>query len=176
MREYSYMSKSSNNKEKILSGALFFSAVVLLASSAVFELPYEGIFQMLCALLFTFAVLLLTRFVFKSFLLSVSLSDRDFDFTVTECRAKEKITVCRISLSNIERVCLLTDENKKELREAAKGRKSFVYYPEMTPSVKCFVFVTECGEKLLLKLSPDETMLDILKNAAKSNQKSGEEE
>ncbi len=169
MREYSHISKSSNNSAKILSGAFFFSAVVTLACTAVFELPYEGIFQMLCALFFTLAVLLLTRFVFKSFLLSVFSVDDGFDFTVTECRAKERITVCRVSLSNIERVCLLTEENKKELRAAEKGRKVFSYYPDLKPDVECFVFVTECGEKLLLKLSPDDMMLDILKSAEQKN-------
>ena len=165
MQEYSYLSKSSNKKEKMLSAALFFSAVVLIALSAAFELPYEGVFQMLCALLMSFSVLILTRYVFKSFLLSVFYADGSFDFTVTECRAKEKITVCRISLSNIERVCVLNDENKKELREAAKGRKVFSYYPELSPKRECFVFVTECEEKLLLKISPDDTMLDILRGA-----------
>ena len=163
MREYSYLSKSSNNKAKILSAALFFSAVVLLALSAAFELPYEGIFQMLCALFMTFSVLVLTRYVFKSFLLSVFPCEGGFDFTVTECRAKEKITVCRISLSNIERVDILTKENKSELRNAAKGRKVFCYYPQLSPDREVFVFVTECGEKLLLKISPDDTMLDILR-------------
>ena len=166
MREYSYLSKSSNNLAQILSGALFFSAAVLLASISVFDLPCEGVLQMLCALLFTLSVLLLTRFIFKSFLLSVFPTDSGFDFTVTECRAKEKITVCRISLSNIERVCVCTAENKKELRAAAKGRKVFSYCPDIRPEVECFVFVTECGEKLLLRLSPDKTMLEILKNAA----------
>ena len=165
MREYSYMSKSSNNSAKILSGAFFFCAIVLLASTAAFELPYEGFCQMLCALFFTLAVLVLTRYVFKSFLLSVFPVDDGFDFTVTECRAKEKITVCRVSLSNIEKVCILSEENKKELRVAAKGRKVFSYYPDIKPARECFVFVTECGEKFLLKLSPDDIMLDILKSA-----------
>ena len=82
MREYSYLSKSSNNKAKILSAALFFSAVVLLALSSAFELPYEGVFQMLCALFMTFSVLVLTRYVFKSFILSVFPCEGGFDFTV----------------------------------------------------------------------------------------------
>ena len=168
MREYSYMSKSSNKREKILSGALFFSAVVLLASSAVFELPYEGFFQMLCALLFTFEVFLLTRFVFKSFLLSVFPSDAGFDFTVTECRAKEKITVCRVSLSNIESVVVKTKENADDLKKREKGRKVFSYCADLRPATECYIFVTECGEPLLLKLSPDNTLLSILQTACES--------
>ena len=164
------MSKSTNNSAKILSGAFFFSAIVLLASTAAFELPYEGIFQMLTALLFTFAVLILTRFVFKSFLLSAFATDNGFDFTVTECRAKEKITVCRISLSNIERVCLRTELDKKELRAALKGRKVFSYSPDLRAEGECLVFVTECGEKLLLRLCPDATMLDILASAAQKTE------
>ena len=70
-----------------------------------------------------------------------------------------------VSLSNIERVCVLDEKNKKELREASKGRKVFSYYPQISPEREVFVFVTECGEKLLLKISPDDTMLEILNGA-----------
>lgn len=165
MREYSCFSKSSNNKAKILSAAFFFCGVAILALNSLFELPFAGIFQILCALFMTLSILLLTRYVFKSFLLSVFPCDDGFDFTVTECRAKERITVCRVSLSNIERVCVLDEKNKKELREASKGRKVFSYYPQISPEREVFVFVTECGEKLLLKISPDDTMLEILNGA-----------
>ena len=134
-------------------------------------MPFLGVVQFAAALFFTVAVLLLTRYVFKSFLIKVFESGNGrYDLTITECRGKnekEKITVCRVSLSNIESVVVKTKENAADLKKREKGRKVFSYCPDICPEVECFVFVTECGEKLLLKLSPDKTMLEILKNAAR---------
>ena len=168
MKEYSYMSSRKNKVATRLSGALFGSAILLLATISVFEVPFLGAFQFACALLFTLAVLVLTRFVFKSFLIKIfEAGEGRYDLTVTECRAKEQITVCRVSLSNIERVVVKTEENSKELRAAQKGRKVYSYCPDLAPDIECFVFVTECGEPLLIKLSPDKTLLDILMNCQK---------
>ena len=168
MKEYSYMSAPSNKLASRLSGALFGSAVLLLATISVFKVPFLGAFQFVCALLFTLAVLVLTRYVFKSFLIKVfEVGEGRYDLTVTECRAKEQITVCRISLSNIERVVVKTKENAKELRRSEKGRRVFSYCPDLSPELECFVYVTECGEPLLIKLSPDETLLAILMSSQK---------
>ena len=118
---------------------------------------------------FTLAVLLLTRYIFKSFLIKITSNNNgSFDLTVTECRGKDgrdKVTVCRVALKNVERVVLKTKENEKELRNAQKGRKIFSYCPDLCPERVCFVFVTECGEPLLLKISPDDTLLTLLESA-----------
>ena len=153
MQEYTYLSKRSNNTAKILSFALFMGGLLLLATTAAFSLPYVGMLQGLCALLFTLSVLFLTRFVFKTFTLRVFANERgEYDFTVTENYGRTNTTVCRVSLDNIEKVCL--------------GRKIFSYCPDVFPDVQCWVFVTECDEPLLLKISPDEKMLSILRAAA----------
>ncbi len=166
MREYSYLSKPSNKTAAHLSVLFFAAGALLLATVSVFNVPFLGAFQFLAALFFTLAVLLLTRYVFKSFLIKiVDSGNGKFDLTVTECRGKDeknKITVCRVSLSNIEKVAVKTKENQNELRAAEKGRKIFSYYPDIKPERECLVFVTECGEPLLLKISPDDTLLSLL--------------
>jgi putative protease len=54
-------------------------------------------------------------------------------------------------------------ENAAELKKAARGRKKFSYCPDLFPTGECWVFVTECGEELVLKLYADEAMLRMLK-------------
>ena len=167
MQEYTYLSKRSNNTAKILSFALFMGGLLLLAATATFSLPYVGMLQGLCALLFTLSVLFLTRFFFKTFTLRVFANERgEYDFTVTENYGRTNTTVCRVSLDNIEKVCLCTKENLAVLKKESKGRKIFSYCPDVFPDVQCWVFVTECDEPLLLKISPDEKMLSILRAAA----------
>ena len=168
MQEYSYLSKKSNNQALILASAFFFAGLILIAATAVFSIPFVGIFQGLSVLFLTFSVLLLTRFVYKSFALRVFLNERDeFDFTVTEIYGKTQITVCRISLDNIEKVCIKTKENAKKLKKETKGRKIYSYCPDVFPEGECWVFVTECDMPLLIKLSPDQTLLNILSAAVK---------
>ena len=167
MQEYTYISKSSNNSAKVLSFALFISGLLIIAATATFSLPYVGILQGLCALCFTLSILFLTRFVFKSFVLRVFLNERgEFDFTVTENYGKTNTTVCRVSLDNIEKVCVRTKENFETLKKESRGRRIFSYCPDLIPEIECWVFVTECEEPLLLKISPDQTLLSILQTAA----------
>ena len=168
MREYSFHAKSTNDLAKRLSVTLFVAAFLLLAVIFVFSVPYAGFIEGICVVLLTFAVLLLTRFVYKSFIYRVVMRDDGrFDLTVTERYGKGETTVCRVALSGIERIEKLTDKNKKELRAAAKGRKSFSYCPDILSKDEYWVFVTECSEELLIKLAPDEELLAILLYAEK---------
>lgn len=168
--EYSYLSKAANGKAKKLSFVLFSIGLLIFAAAVSFSLPYEGTLQGISLLLFSFSVLLLIRFVLKSFLLSVFKTDNgSFDFTVTEKYGKTSTTICRISLSNIETVVIRSKENEKALRAKAKGRRIFSYCPDISPERECWLFVTECDEPLLIKLSPDDTLLEILVNAAQKN-------
>ena len=173
MYEHSYLSKPSNKLAIRLSGAFFAAAIITLALiSLIRDVPFLGVAQFAAALFFTVAVLLLTRYVFKSFLIKVFESGNGrYDLTVTECRGKnekEKITVCRVSLSNIESVVVKTKENADDLKKREKGRKVFSYCADLRPATECYIFVTECGEPLLLKLSPDNTLLSILQTACES--------
>lgn len=172
--EYSYMSKSSNKIAARLSVLFFGAGGIILAAVSVFSVPFTGAFQFLSALFFTLAVLLLTRYVFKSFLIRiVENGNEGHDLTITECRGKDgkdRATVCRISLANVERVVVRTEENKAALSGEEKGRKVFCYSPDINPERECFVFVTECGEPMLLKFSPDDAILSVLKKYANSAQ------
>ena len=171
MREYSYISKPENKVAARLSVLFFGAGALLLATVSVFTVPFLGAFQFLAALFFTLAVLILTRYVFKSYLIKISESSPGhFDLTVTECKGKEnktQTTVCRVSIDNLEKAVLKTCENKDELSLLEKGRKVFSYCPDLSPERECYLFVTECGEPLLLKISPDDTLLSILLEAQK---------
>jgi hypothetical protein len=159
----------------VLSIFLFIAALVLLAFSVIFILPYEGIYQALSTCFFTFSVLIITRYLLKGFVYDVKESSEGYDLSVTEVRGKSSITVCRVSLSNIEAIETLKineKEKKRSLRKKAvkEGRKTFSYFPDMLPQNECLVFVTECGEPYLLKLAADETLINILVNAQKDNE------
>ncbi len=176
MYEYSQKTQRTNNVATALAAILFAAALVLLAFTAVFELPFTGIYQALIICLLTFSVLIVTRYLLKSFVYTVKESENGYDLDVVEIRGKSAITVCRISLSNIERVEILKTnekEKKKKLKKKAikESRKIFSYYPDIMPQKECLVFVTECDYPYLLKLAADETLTNILVSAQEENEK-----
>ena len=104
----------------------------------------------------------------------VKNDDDTLDLTVTELTnaGRKKITVCRIAIANIEEAHLIDSTlpesvaKVEALQKKAKSehRKSFNYCPDINPSEFCILLVDECGEKLILKLSPDATLWGYLSN------------
>ena len=140
------------------------------------NLPYKWLFQLLSIILFTAVIFITSRFAAKSFLYSVIKTDNDtLELTVTEITngGRSKITVCRISVAGIESIERIdrTDksscDSQKKIEKQAKndGRKSFNYSPNINPSSICLVLCEECGEKFLIKLECDDTLLSYLKNS-----------
>ena len=166
MFEYSYTPQRKKKTINFLMAILFFVAVMLYGFVSTFDLEYEGVMQIISVASFVGAILLLTRFVFKK--LKYRVVERDvesYDLVIDEQTGSSCVSVCRIALSNIERVVIHTKENDAELRGMTNGRKIFSYCPDMFPVGECWVFVTECGEKLLLMLYADDTLFSMLKAA-----------
>ena len=165
---YTYTPPKESKKLKLLTGVFFFAALLLFAFSMSFSLPYEWLVELAAIVLLTGAILLFTRFVFKEYTYKIERTEEGgYDLVVDEITPRTNVTVCRVSLSNIERVELLCEKNADELRRKAKERKRFSYLPDLfvAEGSDCFVFVTECGEPLALRLSADKTLYGILKNA-----------
>ena len=155
MKEYSYHSKRSNNSSTVVSGIFFGIAVLLFASTTLFsDIPFSGAIQLSSAVFFSISVLILTRYVFKSYLIRVfEVGNGNYDLTVTDCRGKNgknQATVCRVSLCGIEKVIIKTEKTKDEIKERAKGRKVFSYCPDLRPEKECCIFLTECGSMILV--------------------------
>ncbi len=165
MKKYSQEAKRNNRIAAGLSLCLFIGAVVLIGFSSIFDLGYKGITQIVGIVLLTMSVMVLTRYIFKSFVYTVCEREAgEYDLEVAEIQGKSNITVCRISLRGIEDAVIKTKENARELRERARGRRVFSYCPDIAPENECWVFASECGEELVVKLCPDDVLLEILQN------------
>lgn len=163
---YSYKPKKTN---KIAEGAAIFLlavAAILIIFPSIIEISYVGIVQTVGMVSAVTALALLTRYTFKSFYYTVREGDGEnsLDLVVTECQGKREYAVCRIALSSIEEIIVADENNKSELKKKCAGRKIFSYFVELSPKNQCYIFATECGESLLIKLTPDQTLLSLLKN------------
>lgn len=152
------------------------AAGLFLPSVLIQNLPFKWAFQLVSIAILTVVIFIVTRFMAKSFLYSVVQTDNDaLDFTVTEITngGRSKITVCRIALRGIESVEEINRgkksdcEAQRKIEKKAKkeGRKSFNYCPSLSPASVCILLCEECGEKFLIKLECDDTLLSYFKNS-----------
>lgn len=160
---YEIIPQRTNKAATYTSAVMLITAFAAMFFSGISWLPYRSIMQLASLVILAFAILILIRYVLTRYIYCVIPTDGgDFDLTVTEAKRKSRITVCRISLSGIERVTVINSEKKKTLPEMTKGYKVFNYCVDIAPERYCCVFAEECGEKLVLKLSYDEQLFAIL--------------
>ena len=163
---YDFIPPKSNKTADYTSAALLIISLIAMFLSRLPNLPYPWIMQLSALTMLAVALMLLGRFVFKRYQYSVtSGEDRGGDLLVTEVTRRTRVTVCRISLSGIERVLIAYGSGKsakKDIRKSSSGRKVFNYCADIRPAKYLCVFAEECGEPLLIKLSYDEALLEIL--------------
>lgn len=167
---YEYIPRKENNKAAHLILLMLVGGFLLLGVTTAFPtLPIRWLFQLVGILLIGVGIYLYTRYFARSYLYAVVPNgDGSLDLTVTELRHKSRVTVCRISLSGIERVIALPpsdrEANKKLKKElAAEGRRLFSYTVNIHPPALTCLVATECGQPLAIFLEPDGRLAELLR-------------
>lgn len=169
---YKVTPQKSNRVAPYTSGVLLIGAFLAMFFSTL-EIPYRSVMQLIALIMLSFSVLMLTRYTLASYSYAViQNADGECDLVVTELKRKSGITVCRIGLRGIEDVTLAKRADKAltaKLKERSKGRKSYNYSIDLAPAEYIHILTEECGESLTIKLSYDERLFAILKDAATKN-------
>ena len=175
MNLYEYIPKKSNKKAIGVAIILLALAVGVFIYTLIFpDMPYRWGPQLIAIMSFVGFVFIMSRYVFKKFIYAIAKNDEgELDLTITEVTnaGKKKITVCRVSISNIEESHLLdctVAENQQKLSDIKKnakssGRKIFDYCPDINPSEVCALVGEECGDKYLVIFCPDDGIWSYLK-------------
>ena len=168
---YEWMPPKNNKKAQRAVLLLFGGAAVLMAFPLLIPaLPFRWIPQLLALGLLTASIFLMTRYIAKLYIYRiVDCGGGAYDLTVTEAKAggKGQITVCRVGLSNIRR-CILTtadadsDGNRFASQKRKEHKKFFDYCADLHPDQSIILVVEECGEELVIRLSYDATLLELL--------------
>ena len=174
---YEYIPQTNKAKEKNTVSALLLGGfAIMIVTSVADNMPLKWIFQLIGLLIITAGIFIMTRYLYKSFLYRVSpTEDGTADLSVIELQKKSRITVCRISVSGILEVHHLTLEKKDAEKELvakikADGRKRFDYCAEFAPEHFMWIIADECGERIAIKLSYDETLYGILSGDKPANE------
>lgn len=170
---YEVTPTKSNRRAQYTSAVLLIAAFSAMLFSTLPNIPYRSVMQFSALVMLSFSILMLTKYSFSSYVYSVIQSaDGEYDLTVTELKRKSKITVCRIGLNGIEQVTLAKRADREQtakLKEKSNGRKTYVYCVDLSPAEYIHLLTEECGESLVIKLSYDERLFDILKSAESKN-------
>ena len=174
MKIYEYI--PSKNRTRI-NGVII---ILIAVAAAVFSTPmlfpsmaFKGVFQFVSVLCLVGTIFIIARYVAKTFVYSiVQNDDSSLDLTVCEITNgnRKRTTVCRVGIDNFTEVHLLYPENstdklkEKEICANARSehRKSYDYCHDIKASPICIILLEECGEPLLIKLSPDQTLMKYL--------------
>ena len=178
---YEIIPKRTNKAAEYVASIMIVTAFLAMFFTTLPSLPYRSVMQLAAMVMLAFSILMITRYTLSAYSYAVISADvsGEFDFTVTELKRKSHITVCRISLSSIEKVALVKASDKKlsaKLKASAKSRKRFNYCIDVAPSQYIYLFAEECGERIALKLSYDKKLYSILKEAAARNTQSNSED
>ena len=149
-----FIPKRSNTLSKQITMGLFILSLVAMFASGVPGLPLRSVMQTVALIVLATAIAMLGRFEFKTYTYTVSTNDDGkLDLVVTELKRRSRITVCRVSIDGISEATEITAENKKQLKEMRKGRKSFNYCIDVAPARSICIIANEGGEELVISLS-----------------------
>ncbi len=170
MNIYEYAPQKNFKKLSGIVMLLICAATLLFLIPSVFPLmPFRWVLQTLGLFCLVAVIYISVRVVGKAFIYAIfENDDGSRDLTVTEISngGKSRITVCRISLVNIEEVCVLdrrNDTDRLRIKQLTQGRKKFAYHPDFNAQRACYVSATECGEPLAIKLAEDKILIEYLK-------------
>ena len=163
---YEFKPTRTNNKAQNLILLFFIGAAALLIVTVPLKgMPFLWAIQLFAIILLVAAVFLVTRYLTKSYIYTVSDADGQPDLYVTEISSggKRWITVCRVSLSSIR--CARVSEGKDETLAALRKerKRMFDYRPDISPEKSILAVTDEGGEEQLILLAYDEELLKILK-------------
>ena len=165
---YEYAPQKNLRKLSGIVMILVCVALLLFLVTSVFpELPYRWVLQLAGFGCIAAIIYLTVKYVTKTFVYAIiKKDDETLDLTVTEVSngGKSRITVCRISMSGIEKISAIdrysdTDRIKADKlisRSKQEKRKVFDYAQNLSPRRMLFLMLTECEEPILLKLETDE--------------------
>ena len=173
MNIYEYTPPKDSKKATGIMVILLSLAAGLFLFTVLLDIPYSWALQLIAIIAFTAAVFMGTRYLAKSFLYSINQNDNgELDFDVLEITngGKKQITVCRVSVKNVKNIYKINKTDKESIateqeliKKAKKDRvKIFNYCPDINPVQYSIIVGEECGEKYLIKLTPDEKLCEYL--------------
>lgn len=179
MREYRVKIQRKGKTAPIMAAfflAFAFSALILGMTTPGLRGVADAAFMILAVL----SLLIFKRFVFRRYSYAIVRRDFEtaFDFTVTEQVGTRGRVVCRIGVDDIRAVERETKKSYRALRKSHREDAWYDYSMDFFGGGAVLLAIGEEEEKVVVRISFDETLTDLLsldkkdENTTKTEQKS----
>lgn len=162
---YSYSPRPKKQKEKLICALLLAAGLLLFLPSCHPQTPFPMLFQLGAVIFLTVALMFGGRYLARNYTYAVEPSDDGSDrrdLVVTEQYGRRLSVVCRVSVTQIEMITPITQENKKDIAVAVKGKRVFIYTSQMHPMGLRLLKIRMEEEVFYLKIDTDEYLLEML--------------
>ena len=165
-----YYSETPTRKNKwsaVLALCAAIAGVVLLSFSRY--LPYASLVQtaafVLCIVAVSMAARACLRYTYR---LQQDERDGKDELAVIQIKGKNTVTVCRLLVTDLREIDVVTPENEKELRAKYRADRVHVLCPDLCPPHSVYLLFEENGNRIVLRLQASEELLLRLKALANS--------
>lgn len=167
--DYEYMPKPDNKRVKGICTALFVGSVVLFFASGFEAMQLPWLMQFIAICMLTVSISLMGRYLLRYYLYRIERNGERYDFTVDEITKRGRVTVCRLGLSQLYDVKPWNGDTKPK-----GSAKVYNYCAEARPKESWLLIFEDGGVDVYIRIAPDETMKNLLQNAAVNREESAQ--
>ena len=171
--KHEFIPTPSTNKTKRLATSLFFGGVILFVVGGIKLIPFRSVIQILSLAALTASIMLIGRFLLRAYAYRIEDAGEGDELFVDEITRSSRYTVCRMELSKLVRVTKWEDYSKEE-----RGKKRYNYSPDAFGEGSYVLeFIDSAydvtAERIRVRITPNNTLLEIFENAIKNNTERG---
>ena len=174
--KFEYIPVPKSNKTKKIATCFFFGGLVLFVIGGVKMIPYNSVIQFAAVASFTTSILLVGRFLLRSYAYRIEDMGEGDELFVDEITRKARFSVCRLEMKKLVAVY-----DRKTLSKEEKSKKHYNYCPDAFAEDSYILeFLNSeydiSSERIRIRVQPDEKMLEILNAALEANREKSDEE
>ena len=157
---HEYIPEGKRNGMKRLCFGLFAGAILLFFASGFEGIAYPAVMQSVSVLIIALTIMLMGRYLLRHYLYRVADDGEGLDLRVDELSRRGRVTVCRLSLSQ-----LLSAKEWSDSTKPPRGVKIYNYCVEIRPQNSWILEFEDGEDRIYIRLSPDETLKNLFLNA-----------
>lgn len=157
---YEYIPEGKRSGMKRLCFGLFAGAILLFFASGFEGIFFPALMQTVSVLVITLTIMLMGRYLLRHYLYRVADDGEGVDLRVDELSRRGRVTVCRLSLSQLVSAREWSDEIRPP-----RGVKIYNYCVDIKPTDSWLLEFEDGGQSIYIRLSPDEKLKGYFLNA-----------
>lgn len=161
---YRYTPQEPKKREGMVTMAVLLLSCATLAVSEIPNMLLPMLWQLIGLCLLTAFLLLMVTYLLRRYIYCIEPRDDGAstdvpDLVILQQQGKRIGTVCRISVSDVEKITHVTKENRRALAKTVKGGRIYHYADRIAPPNLYLLTVRDGDRRFYLRILADERLL-----------------